>query len=246
MGLLTTGTRVHFQRLYDLPERVLPPEVLAAPAPSPEDGGAAARRAGRHGPRRGHRARPARLLPAGARGEQAGGRRARGGGGAGADRRAGLARARLPRARRADAPADHGAGAAVPVRPVDLGARPHRAGLRLPLPHRDLHAGAEAGVRLLRVPVPARRRAGGPGRPEGRPGGGCAAGAGRVRRARGRPCAGGGRARRRAGRRWREWLGLSGVFVADRGGHVPPPLAARHPLYWRPRSPAVRRARSRG
>jgi uncharacterized protein YcaQ len=37
MGLLTTGTRVHFQRLYDLPERVLPPEVLAAPAPSPEE-----------------------------------------------------------------------------------------------------------------------------------------------------------------------------------------------------------------
>jgi hypothetical protein len=28
-GQLTTGARVHFQRLYDLPERVLPPEVLA-------------------------------------------------------------------------------------------------------------------------------------------------------------------------------------------------------------------------
>ncbi len=37
MGLLTTGTRVHFQRLYDLPERVLPPEVLAAPAAEPEE-----------------------------------------------------------------------------------------------------------------------------------------------------------------------------------------------------------------
>ncbi|MBV9920756.1 MAG: YcaQ family DNA glycosylase, partial [Pseudonocardia sp.] len=37
MGLLTTGTRVHFQRLYDLPERVLPPEVLSAPAPPPEE-----------------------------------------------------------------------------------------------------------------------------------------------------------------------------------------------------------------
>ncbi len=37
MGLLTTGTRVHFQRLYDLPERVLPPEVLSAPAPTPEE-----------------------------------------------------------------------------------------------------------------------------------------------------------------------------------------------------------------
>ena len=65
MGLLTTGTRVHFQRLYDLPERVLPPEVLSAPAPSPEE---AARRLVRQAavaPRRGHRARPARLLPAG-------------------------------------------------------------------------------------------------------------------------------------------------------------------------------------
>jgi len=33
IGELTTGTRVNFQRLYDLPERVLPPEVLAAPTP---------------------------------------------------------------------------------------------------------------------------------------------------------------------------------------------------------------------
>ena len=30
-GELTTGTRQGFQRLYDLPERVLPPEVLSAP-----------------------------------------------------------------------------------------------------------------------------------------------------------------------------------------------------------------------
>ena len=34
VGALTTGARRHFQRLYDLPERVLPPEVLAAPPPS--------------------------------------------------------------------------------------------------------------------------------------------------------------------------------------------------------------------
>ncbi|MDT7684134.1 MAG: uncharacterized protein QOG57_4444 [Pseudonocardiales bacterium] len=40
-GELTTGTRVNFQRLYDLPERVLPPEVLAAP---PVESDEAARR----------------------------------------------------------------------------------------------------------------------------------------------------------------------------------------------------------
>lgn len=36
VGALTTGTRHHFQRLYDLPERVLPPEVLAAGPADPE------------------------------------------------------------------------------------------------------------------------------------------------------------------------------------------------------------------
>ncbi|MGQ0480862.1 MAG: winged helix-turn-helix domain-containing protein [Pseudonocardia sp.] len=36
-GQLTTGTRLNFQRLYDLPERVLPPAVLAAPPPAREE-----------------------------------------------------------------------------------------------------------------------------------------------------------------------------------------------------------------
>ena len=40
LGQLTTGTRRHFQRLYDLPERVLPAEVLAQP---PVDDAEAAR-----------------------------------------------------------------------------------------------------------------------------------------------------------------------------------------------------------
>ena len=36
-GQLTTGARVHFQRLYDLPERVLPPAVLARHPVDPDD-----------------------------------------------------------------------------------------------------------------------------------------------------------------------------------------------------------------
>ena len=36
-GQLTTGARVHFQRLYDLPERVLPPEILARHPADPDD-----------------------------------------------------------------------------------------------------------------------------------------------------------------------------------------------------------------
>jgi uncharacterized protein len=37
IGMLTTGTRRHFQRLYDLPERVLPPSVLAGPQPAEDE-----------------------------------------------------------------------------------------------------------------------------------------------------------------------------------------------------------------
>ena len=36
-GEVTTAKRVNFERFYDLPERVLPPAVLAAPTPDPED-----------------------------------------------------------------------------------------------------------------------------------------------------------------------------------------------------------------
>ena len=58
---------------------------------------------------------------------------------------------------------------AQPVRPGGLGARAHAAAVRLPLPDRDLRARAEAGVRLLRAAVPARRPDRRPGRPQGRP-----------------------------------------------------------------------------
>jgi uncharacterized protein YcaQ len=37
IGMLTVGTRRHFERLYDLPERVLPPAVLAARQPTAEE-----------------------------------------------------------------------------------------------------------------------------------------------------------------------------------------------------------------
>jgi uncharacterized protein YcaQ len=36
-GRVTAARRVNFERLYDLPERVLPPEILAAPTPAPAD-----------------------------------------------------------------------------------------------------------------------------------------------------------------------------------------------------------------
>ena len=156
--------------VYDLPERVLPAEVLAA---ADADRAEAQRELLRRSIRSlgvGDRARPARLLPAAGTGRQGSDRRAGGGRRAAAGRRS-RAGGRpayldptlaLPRL-------DPRRSAALAVRPGGVGARPHRAALRLPLPHRDLRPGTQAGARLLRAAVPARRRAGRPGRPEGRP-----------------------------------------------------------------------------
>ena len=58
-----------------------------------------------------------------------------------------------------------------PVRPGGVGARAHRAPLRLPLPHRDLRPRPKRRARLLRAAVPARRPDRRPRRPQGRPAG---------------------------------------------------------------------------
>ena len=134
----------------------------------------------------------------------------------------GLEAARLRPPRRARCPAGSKACALVsPVRLGDVGARPGRAGLRLPLPHRDLRAEAEAGLRLLRAAVPARRPLRRPRRPQGRPGRrrrcSCSRRSPRTASTTSRwPSASPSELRTMAG-----WLGLDDVVVKDRGDLAP-------------------------
>ena len=155
-GVLTTATRVGFARHYDLTERVLPPEVVARQVDDDDAVRELVLRAAtalgvatetdirdyfRLGARQ---AKPAiaELVAAGEL-EQV--------------EVDGWSCARIP-ARRPDRAAPRPRhGAAVPVRPADLLPAARRAAVRLPLPHRDLRARAQAPVRLLRVAVPARR-----------------------------------------------------------------------------------------
>ena len=119
--------------------------------------------------------------------------------------------------RRAKPAAIDGPRACVAVRLADLGARAHRAPVRLPVPDRDLRARAQARARLLRAAVPARRPARRARRPQGRPPGRRAARAGRVRRAEGRAQEG---TRPRCGpssTAWRPGSGSTGSTVARKG-----------------------------
>jgi len=64
IGELTTGTRRSFERLYDLTERVVPPEILNRTIDADECARQLIERSARAS-RRGHRRRAARLLPVG-------------------------------------------------------------------------------------------------------------------------------------------------------------------------------------
>ena len=208
-GRISSARRRGFERLYDLPERVLPAEVIRTPTPPLEEAqrelvriaarslGVAAERDLRDYFRLGAveaRERVAELVEAGdlLPVEVEGWR-----GPAYLDPAARLPR-RVSSAR---------AGRA--VRLADLGARARRAAVRLPLPDRDLRARAQARARLLRAAVPARRPARGAGRPQGRPAGRGAARAGGVRGA-GRAGGDGARSCARSWSRWRAGSGSSG------------------------------------
>ncbi len=120
-----------------------------------------------------------------------------------------------------------GAGArpARAVRPADLGARPHGAAVRVPLPGGDLRPCRAAGARLLRAAVPPRRHPRRPGRPQERPAGRRTP---RCRRRHAEPGAPAHTAEALAPScaALAAWLGLDDVATVDRGELAPALRAA--------------------
>ncbi len=145
-----------FALVFDLHDRVIPPEVVAEPDPPRDEAlrellllGARAHGIGTARDLADHfrvnirEARPllAELAAAGELEEV---------------RVAGLARPRLPPPRGDHAPPHRRTRPAVPLRPGGVVPRAGGAAVRLPLPHRDLRPEGEAAARLLRAAVPAR------------------------------------------------------------------------------------------
>ena len=170
-GRVTTASRRGFERLYDLPERVLPRKVLDMPEPTPTGRASPVAAPCRPRARRRHGRRPARLFPPVA-GRYEGPCRGTGRSRRTAARRRGrVEEPGLSVQRRAISAQGRGARPAGALRSARLGAGAHRAPVRFPLPHRDLHAGRQAPVRLLRPAVPAGRQDRREGRSSRRPAG---------------------------------------------------------------------------
>ena len=165
-GEVTTATRRGFERVYDLPERVLPAAILNAPTPSAETR-RSANSCGCSIASARHRHASAACATISASTSPDTKPRVRG---AGRGRRPaarqgrGLERAGLSRSCHAKFPRRVEARALLsPFDPHRLGAHAHRAPVRFPLPHRDLHARREARIRLLLPALPARREQSSPG-----------------------------------------------------------------------------------
>ena len=221
-GQITSARRRGFERLYDLPERVLPPrgarhaDARRSRTPSaswcgspPRAMGVAAERDLRDYfrlPVAEARARVAELVEA---------RRAVAGRGRGLDAcPATCTRRRGCRARCTPARWSGPFDSLVWERPRVERLFGFRYRIEIYVPE------AQARARLLRAAVPARRPARRARRPQGRPRGGRAARAGRARRA-GRAAGDGGGARRRARARWRAGSG-SAAWRCSRGAISPP------------------------